>query len=298
MRNLHAIFLRTVATLALWLALAVPSAADAQSFLWEARDGERRVFLMGSMHIGRADFYPLPEAIQAAFAQSNALAVEADVSDPQAALIAMEKGVYGKGDSLQQHLSADTVKRLQALLPRYGLNWELLTNLRPFMLYSTLIMAEGMRLGYDPQAGVDLHFLQKARERKLPIVELESIRFQMDMMNAFADNEMDALLRQTLRQIERDTMGDELNRMTTAWREGDAPGILRIVEASFADDAKTRDAIMEKINTRRNRAMTDKIEGFLKSDKTYFVVVGALHLVGDEGIVNRLRQKNYKIVQH
>lgn len=298
MRNLHAIFLRTFATLALWLALAVPSAADAQSFLWEARDGERRVFLMGSMHIGRADFYPLPEAIQAAFAQSNALAVEADVSDPQAALIAMEKGVYGKGDSLQQHLSADTVKRLQALLPRYGLNWELLTNLRPFMLYSTLVVAEGMRLGYDPQAGVDLHFLQKARERKLPIVELESIRFQMDMMNAFSDPEMDALLRQTLRQIERDTMGDELNSMTTAWREGDAPGILRIVEASFADDAKTRDAIMEKINTRRNRAMTDKIEGFLKSDKTYFVVVGALHLVGDEGIVNRLRQKNYKIVQH
>ena len=297
MRNLHAIFLRTFATLALWLALAVPSAADAQSFLWEARDGERRVFLMGSMHIGRADFYPLPEAIQAAFAQSNALAVEADVSDPQAALIAMEKGVYGKGDSLQQHLSADTVKRLQALLPRYGLNWELLTNLRPFMLYSTLVVAEGMRLGYDPQAGVDLHFLQKARERKLPIVELESIRFQMDMMNAFSDAEMDALLRQTIRQIERDTMGDELNKMAAAWREGDAPGILRIVEASFADDAKTRDAIMEKINTRRNRAMTDKIEGFLKSDKTYFVVVGALHLVGDEGIVNRLRQKNYKIVQ-
>ena len=298
MTNLQAIFLRTFTTLALWLALAVPAAADAQSFLWEARDGERRVFLMGSMHIGRADFYPLPEAIQAAFAESSALAVEADVSDPQAALIAMEKGVYGKGDSLQQHLSADTVKRLQALLPRYGLNWELLTNLRPFMLYSTLVVAEGMRLGYDPQAGVDLHFLQKARERKLPIVELESIRFQMDMMNAFSDAEMDALLRQTLRQIERDTMGDELNSMTIAWREGDAPGILRIVEASFADDAKTRDAVMEKINTRRNRAMTDKIEGFLKSDKTYFVVVGALHLVGDEGIVNRLRQKNYKIVQH
>lgn len=284
--------------LALWLALAAPVASDAQSFLWEAREGDRRVFLMGSIHIGRADFYPLPEAVQTAFAKSDVLAVEADASDPQATLLVMQKGVYGQGDSLEQHLRADTVKRLKAILPRYGLSWELMANLRPFTLYSTLVMAEGMRLGYDPQAGVDLHFIQKARERAMPIVELESIAFQVDMMNSFSDAEMDMLLGQTLQQIERDTMGAELKSMTTAWRTGDAPGLWRVVQGSFGQDHKNRDAIMEKLNTRRNRAMTDKIEGYLKSGKTHFVVVGALHLVGDEGIVSRLRQKNLKIVQH
>lgn len=284
--------------LALWLALAAPVASDAQSFLWEAREGDRRVFLMGSIHIGRADFYPLPEAVQTAFAKSDVLAVEADASDPQATLLVMQKGVYGQGDSLEQHLRADTVKRLKAILPRYGLSWELMANLRPFTLYSTLVMAEGMRLGYDPQAGVDLHFIQKARERAMPIVELESIAFQVDMMNSFSDAEMDMLLGQTLQQIERDTMGAELKSMTTAWRTGDAPGLWRVVQGSFGQDHKNRDAIMEKLNTRRNRAMTDKIEGYLKSGKTHFVVVGALHLVGDEGIVSRLRQKNFKIVQH
>jgi len=289
---------RAAAMLALWLALVAPPASYAQSFLWEARDGDRRVFLMGSIHIGRADFYPLPEAVQAAFAKSDVLAVEADASDPQATLLVMQKGVYGKGDSLEQHLRADTVKRLKAILPRYGLSWELMANLRPFTLYSTLVMAEGMRLGYDPQAGVDLHFIQKARESAMPIVELESIAFQVDMMNSFSDAEMDMLLGQTLQQIERDTMGAELKSMTTAWRAGDAAALWRVVQGSFGEDHKSRDAIMEKLNTRRNRAMTDKIEGYLKSGKTHFVVVGALHLVGDEGIVSRLRQKNFKIVQH
>lgn len=302
MKNFHSMVMRgsvhTFLALVLWLSAAQPPLAHAQSFLWEARDGERRVFLMGSIHIGRADFYPLPEAVQTAFAKSDVLAVEADTSDPQATMVAMQKGVYGQGGSLEQHLSADTVKRLKAVLPRYGLSWELMANMRPFMLYSTLVMAEGMRLGYDAQSGVDLHFLQKARARNIPIVELESIALQFDMMNSFSDAEMETLLRQTLQQLERDTMGEELNSMATAWRTGDAAGLWRIVQNSFGEDHQSRDAIMEKLNTRRNRAMTDKIEGYLKSGKTYFVVVGALHLAGDDGIVKRLQQKKYRVVQH
>ena len=286
--------------IAVWCAAAVPVAAaepGAKSFMWEVRQGDRVIYLLGSLHVGNADFYPLSPAVEGAFAKSEVLAVEADVSDPQATMAAMQKGMYAGDDNVQNHLSKELVKRIAAVLPRYGMNMQLMANMKPFMLMSTLVMAESMRLGYDPQGGVDLYFLGKARARKMKIVELESIDAQLDIMNGFSDAEMEAMLGQTVASIEDDTMGKELKAMIAAWRRGDGAELLRVVEASFGEHSAAKTAVMEKLNARRNRAMTDKIERYLQSGRTHFVAVGALHLVGEQGIINLLRKKNYAITQ-
>ncbi len=62
------------------------------------------------------------------------------------------------------------------------------------------------------------------------------------------------------------------------------------------EDPSLKDMYDELI-TNRNYAMTEKIEGFLKTDKNYFVVVGAGHVIGEEGIVALLRKKAYRVSQ-
>lgn len=282
----------------LTLALVLPSvAAEPRALCWQIRSGKSEIILLGSLHVGSADFYPLAAPIEAAFKRAQILGVEANIADPQSSLIAMQLGLYTGQDRLDDHISAPLLARLGKVLPRYGMSLDLLRNLRPFMLLSTLTMAEAMRLGYDPQAGVDMYFLQKAQARNMKIVELESIQAQMELMNGFTDKESEAMLTQTVDGIERDSMGKEFRDMVSAWRAGDVPRFVQAVNASFAGDRTTQDMMMKKLNVARNGAMADKIETYLRSGQTHFIVVGALHLVGEQGIIERLRKKNYQIVQ-
>ena len=47
----------------------------------------------------------------------------------------------------------------------------------------------------------------------------------------------------------------------------------------------------------RNHAWMPKIEELLAGDRDAMVVVGSLHLVGEQGVVNLLREKGYAVEQ-
>lgn len=290
--------LRAVALWCVALAMSLPAvASEPHSLCWQVRSGKNEIYLMGSLHVGSKDFYPLPAPVEAAFKRASVLGVEADVSDPQSSVLAMQLGLYEGGDRVTNHLSPPLVERLKKLLPRYGMNMDALANFRPFMLMSTLVVAETMRLGYDPQAGVDLYFLQKAHARGMKIVELESVRAQLELMNSFSDKDNETMLAQTVAGIERDEVGSEFQAMVQAWRNGDSARLLQTVNDSFGGDRAAQEVIMNKLNTARNGGMAAKVESYLRSGQTHFIVVGALHLLGEQGIIERLRKKNYQITQ-
>lgn len=292
--NVFALRLVSFFATTLWFASSL--AAD-QAFAWQATRNKNTVYLVGSLHVGKLSFYPLSPSIERAFKDAEVLAVEADVSNPQATLSAMTLGMYAAGDSLAQHLSAKLLQRLEKQLPKYGMNLALMANLRPFMVMSTLVMAEAMRHGYDPTAGVDLYFLNKAAARGMTVVELESVEIQMRIVNGFTDAENEAMLGQMLSSIEKDSMGTELAQMVAAWQAGDAAALEQTIEASFQGQADAKAVVMEKLNHRRNLDMTRKIEQYLASGKKHFVVVGGLHLVGARGIVRELARRGYQVKQ-
>lgn len=279
------------------LAAAVPAAAGDKAFLWKLSHGGNVAYVFGSLHVGNAGMYPLPASVERAFKQAQVLAVEADIADPQATLTAMSLGLYADGDSLANHISPALAARLDKVLARYGLTPALTANLRPFMAMSTLVMAEAMRLGYDPTLGIDLHFLKRAGERSMPVVELESVAAQMQLLASFSDAEQEALLRQVVDAIERDTMRADLASLVAAWQAGDARRLEQIVHASFRGDAQAQAVTMEKLNDRRNYAMAAKVRGYLASGKPHFVVVGALHLVGNSGIIALLQKQGVRVEQ-
>lgn len=277
---------------------AAPAAGgDNKAFMWKLGEGRHVAYVLGSLHVGNAAMYPLPASVERAFKRAQVLAVEADIANPQATLTAMTLGLYAEDDALANHVSPALAARLDKVLGRYGLTPALTANLRPFMVMSTLVVAEAMRLGYDPTLGIDLHFLKRAGERNLPVVELESVTAQMQLLASFSDAEQEALLRQTVDAIERDTMGSDLASLVAAWQAGDARRLEQAVTASFRGDTQAQAVTMEKLNDRRNRAMAAKVRGYLASGKTHFVVVGALHLVGNSGIIALLQKQGVRVQQ-
>lgn len=296
---MHTLALRLVTPLLALIALvaAAPVAAGDKAFLWKLSHGNNVAYVLGSLHVGNAAMYPLPASVERAFKEAQVLAVEADIANPQATMTAMSLGLYADGDTLANHISPTLAARLDKVLGRYGLTPALTATLRPFMVMSTLVMAEAMRLGYDPTLGIDMHFLKRAGERNMPVVELESVAAQMQLLSSFSDAEQEALLRQVVEAIERDTMRTDLAALVNAWQAGDARRLEQTVNASFRGDAQAQAVTMEKLNDRRNRAMATKVRGYLDSGKPHFVVVGALHLVGERGIIALMQKQGVRAQQ-
>lgn len=149
-----------------------------------------------------------------------------------------------------------------------------------------------MKAGYEASAGVDLYFIQKAIERKLPVIELESYESQLGMFNDFSKELQEKTLKATLDNF--DVLDDSVNQMAEMWKTGNDEQLLELTN-SFSDDEEYNKTMLID----RNVGMADKIDGYLRNGKgeEYFIVVGAAHYLGDHGIVKLLKDKGYTVIR-
>jgi uncharacterized protein YbaP (TraB family) len=157
----------------------------------------------------------------------------------------------------------------------------------------TLVSLESMKLGLDPNLGIDKYFLTKADGKK-KIFELESLDYQIGLLSALSDKDQESFLIYTLKDLK--LMGEELSKLIQAWISGDAKGMESLLTKSISEDAGLS-SIFDKLVYERNKTMALKIEDFLRTKETYFVIIGAGHLVGDQGIIEILKGKGYLIEQ-
>jgi len=272
---------------------AVP--ARQKSFLWKIQSKTNTVYILGSLHYSKKEIYPLNEKIEKAFGDSEILVVEADVNDIKKMDIQklMERAFYPANETLEMHVSPEIYDRLVKEMSRLGIPTELLNKQKPWFLAMTLVALESLRLGFDPNLGIDKHFLSKAEGGK-KILELESLDYQFNLLSEFSDKDQELFLLYTLKDLK--IMEEELGRLTQAWSSGDTKTMEAILTRSISED-KRLSFIFEKIIYERNRKMASKIEDFLRTGETYFVIVGAGHLVGAPGIIEILKGKGYLIEQ-
>jgi len=256
------------------------------------------VYVLGSIHLAKPELYPLKQPIEDAYKKSDILVVELDPSS-KASLAVIQKsmqtqGLYTGGKSLKSELDHKTYIMLKKYLLKVGLSLDMMEPMRPWTVVVQLSMMEMMRLGYDPQLGIDRHFLQMAKRDHKKILELETAQEQMALLSKDDKQFQDLLLRYSLEEM--DEMRPLLDTMFESWKRGDAETLAGVVSSSLVADARL-DGIFDAMITKRNYAMSKKIEGYLKEDKTYFVVVGAGHVVGEEGIVTLLLKRGYHVIQ-
>jgi hypothetical protein len=243
----------------------------------------------------KKEIYPLREEIEEAFRLSDVLAVEANVNDVSG--IDMQKmmsaAFYPEGDSLERHISGETLERIKKEFDPLGMPSQLVIRQKPWFLALTLTSLKLVQSGLDPAYGIDVYFLSKAQGQK-KIRELESIDYQIDLLSGFSDSEQEAFLRYTLNDLS--SFEKNIDILITDWKNGDVRGMESVNEQGIKDD-RAAASIYEKLIYERNRNMVRKIEDFLKTNETYFVIVGAGHLVGEKGIVEILKSKGYQVRQ-
>jgi uncharacterized protein YbaP (TraB family) len=274
----------------------IPVASHAQkNFLWKVQSSTTTAYILGSIHFLKENVYPLSNTIEDAFDRSDVLVIEANINDMGNINLQafMEKAFYFHGETLEKNLSEETFTLVKKKIAEHGIPLEIAGLQKPWVLALTLTSLELMQAGYNPRTGIDFHFISKAREKK-KILELESLDFQIDLFSRLSDQDQELFLLYTLRNL--DVIEQETDQIVRAWSSGDPDAMNAVVMKSIDRDTELS-PFYEKFIYDRNRNMVSKIEEFLKTDDTYFVVVGAAHLVGDQGIIELIRERGYTIEQ-
>ena len=286
--------------LALAFALWVSCPAWAQSAytppLWEVQAGQNRIYLFGTIHVGRPDFYPLPAAVQSAYRDSDVLALEVDPNNQQEAMTAVMSAMYSPPDNIENHLPSELLTRVASLCQSYGLPFDQLRQMKPYLLMFTLTNFEYGKLGFSPEQGLESHFAERASMDGKTLVALESMTQQMQMLDQLSPELQTAMLNITVDEISNGEVATLASEMIDAWRSGnvDALGAVLSSEENELPDALAAQFHRQFISE-RNQDMAQKIERMLQSGKRVFVAVGAMHMAGVDGIPATLAAKGYKV---
>jgi hypothetical protein len=266
-------------------------AGGGKLFLWEVKSATNSVTIFGSIHAARPDMYPLPRAVEEAYHRADQLVVEADITDEAKAGKSLSLLTYTPPDGLDKHVSPEVWKQLEAT----PIKDEVLKAFKPAVLASFLAVAAMAMHGYDPQAGIDLHFLTSAHAEAKQVVELESVEFQAGILGGVSDEDGDAMLSETLKEVRSGELVRDVDQVASAWKAGDDESVGRLLREANKDAASKK--MYAKLFDERNPAMADKIAALASGTGHAFVVIGAGHLAGDRNVLELLKAKGLQVRQ-
>src|ERR1051326_957680 len=262
--------------------------------LWEIRGRSNSVYILGSIHFARDDFYPLALPIEQAYQRSSTVVFEADIGEmrglgTQAKLL--KAGLCPEGETLAQRVDKETYAALQAWLKKTGAATSTFDPMRPWLASVSLVALELQKLGFNPNHGIDEHFYGRAKDDGKEIRGLETVDFQISL---FADltHEEDALfLKSMLEDVNR--FPAVFKDVIDAWKTGDAARL----DSLLMETTRQYPRIERRFLTDRNKTWLPRIEEYLHGDKDVFMVVGMAHLVGKDGLVALLKKKGLQVKQ-
>jgi uncharacterized protein YbaP (TraB family) len=291
------------ARLPAWLAAAtlacapVPADAAGRSVLWSVRGEHNTVYLFGSIHVLRPDDAGLPQAALAAYDDAERLVMEIDmddpaVADPMAMAAQMQRHArLPDSQSLQSVLGGD-YPAVATYLRKAGLDPVLLDGFAPWFVSLMVLQFEVAQRGFDPAHGIEQQVAERAVADRKPILGLETPADQFEVLASLSLADQKRFLLKTL--DEASETDARLESMLSAWRNGDTAALARTLSREFEEFPQLYGPLTEE----RNRAWVEQLAGLLDDRDDYLVVVGALHLVGRNSVVELLRQRGYRVTQH
>jgi uncharacterized protein YbaP (TraB family) len=280
------------------LVLAAPVAVaqvPAKHFLWAVTHADGPpTYLAGSIHVLKAEHYPLPAAFEQTFAASKVLIEEVDLDEltnPATTLSLLTKSLLADGHTLDQVVSRETYTEVVARAQKSGVPVAAIQRMKPWMAALTLVAPALKDAGFDPELGLDRYFFDKAKKAGLERRGLETVAFQLDRFDEMPLPIQEKMLIAVLADV--DAQMENVNAIVAAWARGDAAAIEKDLLGALRESPE----LYERLLVDRNRNWVAPVERCLLQKTACFVVVGAAHLVGPQGLVALLREKGYRIEQ-
>ena len=262
--------------------------------LWRVAGETNVVYLLGSIHMLRRQDHPLPGVIDRVYDDAEVVVMELDMDDLDPAYTQAafnQAGVMTDGRSLRGMMGEGLFSQAEQAAAAIDIPLELLAQSEPWLAAMTVELMMLYRIGFDPVLGVEMTLSNRAKADGKPIEGLETVDEQLSFLDGLPIEAQREMLLQTLQQGA--TLSESVDDLVTAWRHGDTEAL----EAGLLDSMSEQEALMAALVTDRNRRWAETIADWLDDDRDYLVVVGALHLVGDEGVPSLLDEAGFGIQQ-
>jgi len=266
---------------------------------WVVEDEDTVVYLLGSIHLGTPDLYPLNKNLVTAFNEADALVVEANNLDTEGSKYFTEKTIYADNSKLKDTVTPETFAKLEHVAKLYSLPMEHLTLLKPWYLaniFSVQAMSDSFDMTPEDMGihGIDLYFILNARLQQKPVIELEGIKAQTDMFEGLSPEAQEQYLVSALDSIIDPSKNQSKihQEMLTSWKNGDVETLAKSFQATVEEQSEFNKMLLGL----RDEQMAKKIINLLKKKEgTYFVVVGSGHLVTEKTIRYHLEKNGYDV---
>ncbi len=273
------------------LAASFPSFSNT---VWEIKKGEDVVHIGGTVHLLPITEYPLPSVFTDTYQAADSIVLETKLPTPddQAGQMAMLKAMaYADGETLSQHLSEQTNESLKQYFSAVGIEFEKLNKFKPGFISSMILNIETQKAGMAG-AGVDMYFSQLANQDNKSIEYLETLDFQINMLANMGVGNEEYAIKHNLAEAEE--IVPLLKKLIKAWRVGDENAINELALVQMKEQFPSS---FKAMMTDRNLDWVPKIEALFNDDDQEFVLVGAAHLVGEDSVIEQLKDKGYKVTK-
>ena len=270
------------------LLLCVTARADSVLHsLWELHGKHNTVYLLGSIHVLRPSDYPLPPAVLEAYANSKSVLMEVNLDEIGSEQVQSEmlaSATLAEGKTLPDVLGKERYSRASALAHEAGVELSMFDQFAPWFAAEAISQLQLSQLGFKPESGVEMYFMEKARSDGKSVAGLETVHDQIALFqNMSLDTQAEYLLSSLEQAHELPT---EVDSMVRAWQRGDTQWFAEEMKSELGRDARLYDSVLSA----RNRKWLPKIEALLDGDKNTLVIVGTGHLVGRDSVIDLLKK--------
>ncbi len=281
----------------LWLILGLPMAViagpDDRGLVYAVQSDKATLYLAGSIHVLRAEDYPLPEVLGEVYEKSDALIMELDLDDLdplESSALIRSLAMAPSGSSLKSLMGEASFNRSKESAMALGIDLERLASVRPWFAALTVLQISLNQAGYSPEIGVEQHFLEKAIADGKTVEGLETMEQQLNIFASLSDADQGMFLEKTLTEL--DQLAEEIDKLLEAWKTGDEQSLEQLLLDSFNEYPELFDELVDQRNNAWDRQLTEILR---HGDQDYMVIVGAMHLLGERGVIELLRQRGFKI---
>lgn len=267
-----------------------------RGYLWRIEKDGRTSWLYGTLHLGRAAWVVPGPRIAQALRQSDTVALELDPLDTDAM-----QPLFAPGDPVRRAevMTPARVERLNrqwaAACAREPGDPQL--KLQPILQTTALAGYVARADGLYTDFAIDTVLAGYARRAKLPLVALESVQAQLALFTADSAREEAEQVDDALDELENGKLRQRMLELADMWSRGDLPRLADYERWCECMQTSAERAMMKKLLDDRNPHLADGIVAVHDRGQRVFAAVGALHMVGPQGLVTLLGQRGFSVTQ-
>jgi uncharacterized protein YbaP (TraB family) len=276
------------------LLCAAARADSALHSLWELHGKHNTVYLLGSIHVLRPGDYPLAPAVMEAYGNAKCLLMEVnleEIGSQQVQAQMLASATLPNGRSLPEVLGKERYERAQGLAHELGLDLSLFDQYAPWFAAEAISQLQLTELGFQPESGVEMYFMERARNDGKSVAGLETVHEQIAVFENMPLDTQAEYLVSSLEQAH--DLPREVGSMVQAWQRGDTQWFERELQSELGRDPR----LYQSVLVARNRKWVPKIEALLNDDKNYLVIVGTGHLAGQGSVIDLLKKDGIGAIQ-